>query len=83
MDQRWFKEDRGLPNAQEEMELTEKALRNSSIIRERLGRILKDEMDKLDLKEEHLSGPDWERQVIACISRRATLREVLNLITFD
>lgn len=72
-----------MPDSAKHIAETEKALRNSTFIVERLKRILNDEIDKLVLEEERLSGPDWEREVVSCLVRRKTLREILNLVTFD
>ena len=84
MDSRWFKEDRELPkNEQKEaVKETEKVLRNSTIFRRRLERILQDEYDTTLRLEEDFDDPNWERKHVAAISRRKTLRDLMKLIKF-
>lgn len=84
MDSRWFWEDRDLPkNEQAEAKReSEKALRNSTLFRRRLERILQHELEQSYRKEEDFDNPNWERIHVSEISRRKTLREILKLIDF-
>jgi len=88
MDSRWFKEDRDLAKAdksktiEEHKDATKKALKNSTLLRDRLERILNEEIHRCLLDDEDFSKPDWEREHVANISRRKALREVINLIDF-
>lgn len=85
MDSRWFQEDRKDKTGAERQQAikeSEKVLRNSTIIRERLKAILEDEFDKSIRTEEDFDNPNWERLVISQIARRKTLREIIKLIDF-
>jgi len=84
MDSRWFKEDRALEKneQQEAVASTQKVLKNSTILRERLQRILQDEFDKTLRLEEDFDDANWQLKHVAQISRRKTLREIMKLIDF-
>ena len=85
----WFKEDRALAKADksksvaEHKAATEKVLRNSTLFRDRLERILKEMLIATLDDDEDFSKPNWEREHIANISRRKTLNEILSLIDFS
>lgn len=84
----WFKEDRALARNDksktltEHKQQTEKVLRNSTLFRDRLERILKDMLVATLDDDEDFSKPNWEREHIANISRRKTINELLSLIDF-
>lgn len=88
VDSRWFIEDREAARkdpSQDEKKLkeeSEKALRNSTVFQRRLARILQDEFDKTLMDDENFEKQKWELRHISNISRRKTLREILNLINF-
>jgi len=84
MDSRWFLEDRKLPKneqAQAKRE-SEKALKNSNLVRDRLRAILEQELDQSFRYEEDFENPNWERVHVSEIARRKTLRQVIKLIDF-
>lgn len=78
----WFKEERALPTEDQEeaKEKTTKALKNSTILLNKLDRILNERLEKTYREEEDFSKPDWERRTVANASRRKTLREIITLI---
>lgn len=78
----WFREERALPKEDqvEAKEETKKALKNSTILINRLARILNERMEATYRQDEDFSKSDWERETIANASRRKTLREILTLI---
>lgn len=78
----WFKEDRALPkqDQQEAIEKTEKVLRNSTLIVDRLKRILGEEIDKTYVEDEDFSLPHWKNQVIANNARRKAFKDILKLL---
>ena len=78
----WFKEERALPKEDQEeaKEATRKAIKSSTILINRLNRILNERVEETYRQEEDFSKPDWERETIANASRRKTLREILTLI---
>lgn len=86
MDGRWFTEDRELAHKDKTVKLdslveeSRKALKNSTIFQRRLERILKDEMKASERSDEDFTKPHWEREAVSNISRRKTLREIINLI---
>lgn len=82
MDSTWFKEDRALPKAEQAkaMEETELAVRNSSILLERLKRILNEGIQGTYSKEENIDSPNWERVALGAAVERKTLRKILNLL---
>ena len=86
MDGRWFIEDRELARKDKSLKLSEledesrKALKNSTIFQRRLERILQEEMKIAERSDEDFSKPNWEREAVASIARRRTLREIINLI---
>ena len=88
MDTTWFKEDRQLAKNDPEKSLeehkaaTKAALLNSSIMRDRLERILNEMIESSIVNDEDFSKPNWEREFVANASRRKTLREIKKLITF-
>lgn len=82
MDSRWFKEDRALPKGEqaEAKEKAEKSLKSATIFQRRLAQILADMVAEGDRGDEDFSKPEWQREHIANIARRKTLREVIKLI---
>ena len=84
MDSRWFLEDRKLPKNEQQQAIkdTEKALRNSNLVRDRLRDILEHELDQSLRYEEDFEKPNWERIHVSEIARRKTLRQVIKLIDF-
>jgi hypothetical protein len=85
MDHRWFKEDREkYPRSEqsEQIAKTEKALRNSSLIRRRLLQILNEDIEKTYSVEEDFDDPAWERKTIAAAAERKTLRRIIKLLDF-
>ena len=84
MDSRWFLEDRKLPKNEQAKakQETEKALRNSNLVRDRLRVILQQELDQSLRYEEDFENPNWERVHVSEIARRKTLRQVIKLIDF-
>lgn len=84
----WFKEDRALAKNDKSKSLsehksqTEKVLRNSTLFRDRLERILQDMLVQTLNDDEDFTKPTWEREHVANISRRKTINEVLSLIDF-
>ena len=82
MDQKWFKEDRALPQEEqkEAIEQSKKALKNSTLFQRRLERILNEELDKSYRIVEDFKVPNWERIHVSEIARRKTLREIIKLI---
>jgi hypothetical protein len=53
---------------------------NSTLFRGRLEEILEDELQASFLREEDFNDPNWERNHVAEVSRRKTLRGILKLI---
>ena len=84
MDSRWFKEDRALPkNEQKEaIELSRKALKNSTLLHRRLGLILEELFQKTLTNDEDFDNPDWNTRAVANASRRKTIREIQTLLHF-
>lgn len=86
MDGRWFIEDREIAHKDKTVKLetlereSRKALKNSTIFQRRLERILQEEIKVCERSDEDFSKPDWERLAVSNISRRKTLREIINLI---
>lgn len=84
MDGKWFVEERKLPKeeqAKEKKEI-EKILRNSTIIRNRLLRMLQEDMDKTYEVEENFDDPAWERKTIAAAAERKTIRRYIKLLNW-
>ena len=85
MDSRWFKEDRDqYPRSEqkEQIEKSEKALRNSTLLRRRLQDILTEDLQRTYLVEEAFDDPAWERKTIAAAAERKTIRRYLKLLDF-
>lgn len=85
MDTKWFKEDREkYPRSEqkEQIEKSEKALRNSTLMRRRLLAILKDDIERTYLVEEDFDDPAWQRKTIAAAAERKTLRRIMKLLDF-
>ena len=85
MDSRWFKEDRTeYPRSeqQEQIEKSEKALRNSTLMRRRLTQILEEDIEKTYSVEEDFDDPAWQRKTIAAAAERKTLRRIMKLLDF-
>ena len=82
MDSKWFKEDRALPKAEQAEAKAEslKALKNSTFLQRRLERILNELLAETERSEEDFSQPNWELINVSNISRRKTLREIIQLI---
>ena len=79
----WFEEDRELYKGEElkEQQLqTEKALSASTIIRDRLIRIMTKDIEKTYSVEEDFENPAWERLTIAAAAERKVLRRYLKLL---
>ena len=86
MDNRWFKEDREKYKGSElrtQVEASEKALKNSTLLARRLSRILQEEIEKTYLTEEAYEGEAWERKVLGASAERKALRRVQTLINFE
>ena len=85
MDARWFKEDRTqYPRSEqkEQIEKSEKALRNSTLLRRRLEEMLNEDLEKAYLIEEDFDDPAWERKTIAAAAERKVIRRYLKLLDF-
>lgn len=85
MDTRWYKEDREqYPRSEvkEQIEKTEQALRNSTLLTRRLTRILEEDIEKTYLVEEDFDDPAWQRKTIAAAAERRTLRRIMKLLDF-
>lgn len=85
MDTRWYKEDREqYPRSEvkEQIEKTEQALRNSTLLTRRLTRILEEDIEKTYLVEEDFDDPAWQRKTIAAAAERSTLRRIMKLLDF-
>lgn len=85
MDTKWFKEDREkYPRSEqkEQIEKSEKALRNSTLMRRRLLAILQDDIERTYLVEEDFDDPAWQRKTIAAAAERKTLRRIMKLLDF-
>lgn len=85
MDTRWFKEDREkYPRSEqkEQVEKSEKALRNSTLMRRRLQDILNEDLEKTFTVEENFDDPAWERKTIAAAAERRIIRRYLKLLDF-
>jgi hypothetical protein len=83
LDTRWFKEDRVPGDAtltKEQSQQTEDVIRNSSIIRERLIRIIEEDIAKTFEVEENFDDPAWKRKTIAAAAERKTLRRYHKLL---
>ena len=86
MDSRWFKEDR--EEARKDKSLSEaklkeeskKALKNSTLFQRRLDSILDDLIEESNRDDEDFTKTGWERELLANISRRKTLKEIKKLI---
>lgn len=85
VDTRWYKEDREqYPRSEvkEQIEKTEQALRNSTLLTRRLTRILEEDIEKTYLVEEDFDDPAWQRKTIAAAAERKTLRRIMKLLDF-
>lgn len=85
MDGRWFKEDREkYPRSEQkdQIEKSEKALRNSTLLRRRLEEMIKEDIEKTYSVEEDFDDPAWQRKTIAAAAERKTLRRYLKLLDF-
>lgn len=85
MDTKWFKEDREkYPRSElkEQIEKSEQALRNSTLMRRRLLAILQDDIERTYLVEEDFDDPAWQRKTIAAAAERKTLRRIMKLLDF-
>ena len=85
MDTKWFKEDREkYPRSEqkEQIEKSEKALRNSTLMRRRLQDMLNEDLAKTYLTEEDFDDPAWERKTIAAAAERKVIRRYLKLLDF-
>jgi len=82
MDSRWFKEDRELPQHEQEdaKAKTTKSLNAATVFQRKLERILTDMISEGDRGDEDFDKPSWQRSHIANISRRKALKEVIKLI---
>jgi hypothetical protein len=86
MDSRWFAEDRA--EARKDKSLSEaklkeeskKALKNSTLFQRRLDSILGDLIEESNRDDEDFTKTGWERELLANISRRKTLKEIKKLI---
>ena len=84
MDSKWFKEDRALPKQEqrEAMKGSKEALKNSTIMSRRLIQILDEMIDACYRDDEDFTKHAWQLEAIANASRRKTLKEVKQLVTF-
>ncbi len=86
MDGRWFAEDRAVSKNDPTVTLAElqvestKALKNSTLFQRRLEQILDDLIEASNRDDEDFTKPSWERELLANISRRKTLKEIKKLI---
>lgn len=82
-DARWFVEDRvaGDPTLSKEQSAeTSKLIANSTVIRERLARMINEDIEKTYEVEEDFDNPAWERKTIAAAAERNVLRRYLKLL---
>ena len=83
MDARWFKEERELPREEQadaKAEI-EKIIRNSSIIRKRLHRMLEEDLHNTYAIVEDFDDPAWERKTIAAAAERKLIKRYIKLIS--
>ena len=82
MNSRWFKEERelGTEEQAEAIEHIKEIIQNSSIIRERLGRICEEEILKTYKVEEEYWKDNYQFTVLGAAARRAAFREILELL---
>ncbi len=82
MDNRWFKEDRKLPKAEQAKAIaeSEKALNSATLLNRRLQLILEEMIEKTYTSEEDYTNVAWERTVLAMFERRKTLKEIIKLL---
>ena len=82
MDASWFKEERKLPKHEqaEAKEEIEKIIRNSSIVRDRLLRMMTEDLEKTYEVEENFDDPAWERKTIAAAAERSVLRRYIKTL---
>jgi hypothetical protein len=86
MDNKWFKEDREAARKDKsvdlnaEIEKSRTALKNSTLFQRRLEQILKDMLEESLRNDEDFSKPNWERECVANVSRRKTLKEIMKII---
>lgn len=77
---RWFVEDRKEDNPEEATEASKKVILNSTLIRDRLKRMINEDLAKTYIEDEDFDNPRWEVKVIANNARRKALRDVLKLL---
>lgn len=82
MDSRWMKEDRELPKQDQEeaIEESQKALRNSTLFKRRLERILEDLLAETDRSDADFNDINWSLKAAGNAMRRKTLNEIIKLI---
>lgn len=85
MKELWFKEDRELYSGEELKEAIEeskKVLKNSTILKERLERILGDLIAETYREEEDFTSPHYSVRIAAAAGRRKAFKEILKLLEF-
>ena len=83
LDQRWFKEDRQIKDKVERekaIEESDKAIRNSTLIRRRLKQIIEDEIAHTYRSDEQIEEPNWERIALANVATRKALNNLIKLL---
>lgn len=83
LNDRWFKEDRELYRGEElkeQVQESEKALRNSSLFSRRLKRMLEEDLEKAYIVEEDFENPAWQLKTIAAAAERKVLRRIIKLL---
>ena len=82
MDSRWFKEDRELPRDEQRQSIEDATdvIKNATIVRRRLQRVLEDEIKKTYELEEKVDAPNYSIVVSHAAGKRKALRDILKLV---
>ncbi len=82
MDSRWFKEDRELPKdeRQKAQSDTKEVLLHSTLMTERLKRIIREDIQLTYTDDENVGGPAWERRVLVNVGKRKALAKILDIL---
>ncbi len=82
MNSRWFKEERALPRLKQQkaIEDAEETLRHSTLIIEKLKRIITEDLNKTFTDDENVGKEGWEHRALANVGARKALRKLLELL---
>lgn len=82
MKSRWFKEERELSKEEQDDAIAhiKEIIVNSSIVRERLARICREEIEKTYLDEEKYWQDNYQFTVLGAAARRGAFKDILELL---